>query len=64
MGLWLTNGSSNFCRKTRPYNNQQQNKKRLWKLVGFAVTADHEIKLKERKKNDKYVNLARELKML
>ena len=28
MGLWLTNGSLNFGQKTRPYNNQQQKKKR------------------------------------
>ena len=45
---------------TRPYNNQQQQKKRTCKTVDFAVPTDHRIKLKESKK--KYQNLARELK--
>ena len=30
--------------------------------MDFAVTADHKIKLKESKKMDKYLDLARELK--
>ena len=47
---------------TRPYNNQQ--KKKIYKIVEFAVPADHRIKLKECEKNDKYVDLARELKKL
>ena len=56
MGLWHTNGSPNLCRKTWPYSNQQ--KERTCKIV------DHRIKLKEREKKDKYLNLARELKKL
>ena len=48
--------------KTRPYNNQQ--KKRICKIVVFAVPADHRIKLKESEKKDKYGELARELKKL
>ena len=32
------------------------------KIVDFAVLDDHRIKLKECKKNDKYLDLARELK--
>ena len=32
------------------------------KIVDFAVPADHRIKLKERKKKVKYLELARELK--
>ena len=32
--------------------------------MDFAVPADHRIKLKESKKKDKYLNLARELKKL
>ena len=39
-------------------------KKRNCKIVDFAVPADHKIKLKEREKKDKYLNLARELKKL
>ena len=34
------------------------------KIVDFAVSADHWIKLKEYEKKDKYLNLARELKKL
>ena len=39
-------------------------KKRIWKIVDFAVPADHRINLKESKKKDKYLDLARELKKL
>ena len=60
MVLWHTHGSPNLGQKTRPYNNQQ--KKRICKIVDFAVPADHRIKLKECEKKDKYLNLARELK--
>ena len=68
MGLWHTHGSPNFGQKTRPYNNQQKKKKKkekkTWKIVDFAVPADHRIKLKECEKRDKYLDLARELKKL
>ena len=62
VGLWYTNGSPNLGPKTRSYNNQQ--KKRICKIVDFAVPADHRIKLKECEKRDKYLDLARELKKL
>ena len=39
-------------------------KKRISKIVDFAVPADHGIKLKECEKRDNYLNLARELKRL
>ena len=39
-------------------------KKRICKIVDFAVPADHRINLKEREKKDKYLALARELKKL
>ena len=39
-------------------------KKRICKIVDFAVPADHRIKLKECEKKDKYLDLARELKKL
>ena len=41
-----------------------QQKKRTCRIVGFAVPADHRVKLKENEKKDKYLNLARELKKL
>ena len=37
-------------------------KKKTCKVVGFAVPADHRIKMKECEKKDKYLDLARELK--
>ena len=39
-------------------------KKRIFKVVDFAVSGDHRINLKESEKRDKYLDLARELKML
>ncbi len=38
------------------------NKKRIYKIVDFAVPADHGVKLKESEKKDKYLDLAKELK--
>ena len=35
-------------------------KKKICKIVDFAVSADHRIKLKECEKRDKYLDLARE----
>ena len=34
------------------------------RIVDFAVPADHRVKLKESEKNDKYLDLTRELKKL
>ena len=39
-------------------------KKRICKIVDFAVPADHRINLNESEKKDKYLDLARELKKL
>ena len=39
-------------------------KKRIGKIVDFAVPADHRINLKESEKKDKHLDLARELKKL
>ena len=39
-------------------------KRKISKIVDFAVPADHGIKLKESEKRDKYLDLARELKKL
>ena len=48
------------------YSNKQHNNNddRIYKIVDFAVPADHRIKLKECEKKDKYFDLARELKKL
>ena len=39
-------------------------KNRMWKIVDFAVPADHRINLKESEKKDKYLDFVRELKKL
>ena len=39
-------------------------KKKICKIVDFAVPADHRIKMKECEKRDKYLDLARELKKI
>ena len=57
-----TNGSPNIGQTTQPYNNQQ--KKRTYKIVNFAVPADHTLKLKESEKKEKYFHLAIDLKKL
>ena len=48
LGFWDTNGSPNLCQTTRPYNNQQ--KKRTFKIVDFAVPAEHRVMVKESKR--------------
>ena len=63
MGLWHTHGSPNLGQKTTTNNNQQQ-KKTICKIDDFAVPADNRIELKECEKNDKYLDLARDLKKL
>ena len=37
-------------------------KKRTCQIVDFSILADHRVKIKENKKRDRYVDLARELK--
>ena len=54
--------SDNYTR--RPDLIMINNKKRICKIVDFAVPADHRINLKEGAKKDKYLDLARELKKL
>ena len=39
-------------------------RKKICKIVDFAIPADHRINLKESEKKDKYLDLARELKKL
>ena len=54
------------CQTTRLYNNQQQQKtkKKICRIVDFTVPTDYRIKLKENEKEDKYLDLAKELKKL
>ena len=48
----------------RPDLIMTNKKKRTWKIIDFAVPANHRIKLKECEKRDKYLDLVRELKKL
>ena len=47
---------------TRPCDSQQK-KKTCW-IMDFTISADHRVKLKENKKRNKYIDLARELKSM
>ena len=42
----------------------KKKKKKICRIVDFAVPADHKVKLKESEKRDKYLDLAREVKKL
>ena len=42
--------------------NKKKKKKRTCRIVDFTVSADLRVKLKERKKRDEYLDLAKELK--
>ena len=46
---------------TKKKKKKKKKKKRTCRIVDFAVPADHRLKLKEGKKRDKYLDLAREL---
>ena len=52
------------ARRPDPILINKKKKKRLCKIVDFAVPADHRTKLKECEKKDKFLDLARELKKL
>ena len=43
-------------------NNKKEKRKKIGKIVDFAVPADHRIKLKECEKRDEYLGFARKLK--
>ena len=68
--FWQTNGSPNLDQKTRLFNNQQKKKKkkkkkereRTCKIADFTVSVEHRVELKENEKEDKYINLPRQLK--
>ena len=41
---------------------EKKRKEKAYQIMDFAVPADHRVELKESKKRDKYLDLARELK--
>ena len=55
VGFWGTNGSFNLWQTTKPCESQQKKKKRTCRIVNFAVSADHRVKLKESENRDKYL---------
>ena len=63
--LWDLNIQTDHLIQTRRPDLLIINKrKRICKIVDFAVPADHRINLKESEKKDKYLDLAREFKKL
>ena len=50
--------------ESQPEDQTLMNKKRIWKIVDLAVSADCRRKLRECEKKDKYLDLSRELKKL
>ena len=54
----------NLGQMTRPYNDHKKKKKkrRICRIVNFALPANRRVKLREKEKTDKYQNLARSLK--
>ena len=58
--LWDFDIQTDHLILARPCNNQQ--KKKICKIVEFSVPTDHRIKLKECEKRDKFLHLAIELK--
>ena len=61
-GFCDTKRIPNLGNSARPSDSQQQQK---WTctIVNIAVPADHRVKLKQVEKSDKYLDLARVLKM-
>ena len=53
--LWDFDIQTDHLISARPYNSQQR--MRACKIMDFAVPADHRIKLKEREKMDRYLDL-------
>ena len=45
-----------------PWTCDSQQKKKTCRIQDFAIPGDHRVKLKESKKRDMYLDLARELK--
>ena len=63
--LWLQETkikASKDKKKKITINNNKKKNNWSCKIVDFAVSADHWIKLKESEKKDKYLDLAKELK--
>ena len=44
--------------------DNQETKKRTWRIMNFAVPADNRVKLKDSETRDKYLEFAKELKKL
>ena len=66
LGVWDKNRSPNHSQTTWPSDSQKKKKKKkrtCW-IVHFSVLADHRVKLKESKKRDKYIDFAREQRIM
>ena len=61
LGFWDINRSPNLGQTIRPSNSK---KKWTCRTGGFAIPPDHRVKSKEREKQDKYLDLTREVKTM
>ena len=65
LGLSDTTESPNLGQTTRPSDSQQiKKKKKSGQIMNIAFPADQRVKMKKSEKRDKYLNLAKELKIL
>ena len=62
--LWDFDRQTDHLILARRPDQSATTKKRTCKIMDFAVTADHRVKLKENEKKDKYLDFARELNKL
>ena len=62
LGFWHTNGSPNLGRSTRPIDSQQKRKKENLLDSGLCRSGWTQGKTEGKRKKDKYMDLARELK--
>ena len=53
---------NNNNKKKKKRERKEKKKNTTYRIVNSAVPADHRVKLKEKEKKDKYLDLARELK--
>ena len=57
LGFREINGSNNLDQTTGPHNNENKEMKKTCRIVNFAVSACHRVKVKESEKKDKYFDL-------
>ena len=63
LGEWDAQSSRRFLRyKRTTWMSESQQRKRTCQIVDFAIQMDYRVKIKESRKRDRFLDLARELK--